>query len=243
MKTCKDPLCGRTFEASFGQQRYCRVSCRDQAQRQRHPHRPVTRRCRNESCGRRFDAYFAQRRYCSKSCRTRARYKPHPRDGNLTNLAGRRFGRLTVLHSAGPADLPHSLQRWVCRCDSPAHAPLIVPRPVPYHLLTGGSTCSCGCLRRETAAANSRRSAARRRQHYAALPEVRKACVGCGAKFCARPRRQLCPGCRRQRGRRACRRWYAEQVALFGDEFRRECNERHRRYYRTRTAGGREDAP
>lgn len=61
--------------------------------------------------------------------------KIHPRFQDLT---GQTFGRLTVRAYAGQA-------KWLCKCDCGAEP------EVPAKSLLRGTTCSCGCLKRETA--------------------------------------------------------------------------------------------
>lgn len=67
----------------------------------------------------------------------------------LTDLAGQRFGRLTVLHRAGK-EYP---VRWAVGCDCGTE------KTVSRRRLLDGSVKSCGCLRRElTVARNKKRT-------------------------------------------------------------------------------------
>lgn len=61
-----------------------------------------------------------------------------------SNLEGRRFGRLTVLHDSG--DRFHADVAWLCLCDCGNLT------KVPTGSLRKGWTKSCGCLRRESLA-------------------------------------------------------------------------------------------
>lgn len=60
-------------------------------------------------------------------------------EASRNNLAGRRFGRLTVIEQTGS-----SPPRWSCRCD----CGVTIATRAGY--LRSGDTSSCGCLRRET---------------------------------------------------------------------------------------------
>jgi hypothetical protein len=59
-------------------------------------------------------------------------------------LAGQRFGRLTVLEFAGPN--PYGRRMWLCQCD----CGLVVKTSAKC--LRDGDTISCGCARNERAA-------------------------------------------------------------------------------------------
>lgn len=61
---------------------------------------------------------------------------------NFRDIAGRKFGRLTVVERA--ANAPNGKAQWLCRCDC---GNLIAP--LSNNLLRGRST-SCGCARSET---------------------------------------------------------------------------------------------
>lgn len=65
--------------------------------------------------------------------------------GRLSDLTGKRFGRLTVLREAA-RDKPR-LPRWLCQCDCGTEK--VVPAA---SLLKPNPTQSCGCLQREKAA-------------------------------------------------------------------------------------------
>lgn len=70
------------------------------------------------------------------------------------DLSGKRFGRLTVV--IGPAPLRGGESSWIVRCRCGNEKELL------RSYLVTGDTRSCGCLRRETAAANQARAARRR---------------------------------------------------------------------------------
>lgn len=60
-----------------------------------------------------------------------------------TELAGQRFGRLTVIECAGSDKRKHAI--WLCKCDCGNYT------KVPAGDLSSGNTKSCGCLRIELA--------------------------------------------------------------------------------------------
>ena len=62
----------------------------------------------------------------------------------MVNLIGEKYGRLTVVEFAG---IKNHSARWKCVCDCG-----LVVEAVGYNLRSG-NTSSCGCLRREVAAA------------------------------------------------------------------------------------------
>lgn len=75
---------------------------------------------------------------------------------NFTDLAGKKFGRLTVIKYAGKRNVPDRTKRngavnlyWLCQCDCGKSC--IVTRAV----LTKGSTKSCGCLNIDTIVARN----------------------------------------------------------------------------------------
>ena len=70
----------------------------------------------------------------------------------LIDLAGRTFGRLTVLERV-PNDDRYSQPRplWLCQCSCGNKTVVIGAN------LRDGKTKSCGCLRREVSAANGRK--------------------------------------------------------------------------------------
>lgn len=86
---------------------------------------------------------------------TRGRGQP-PHD-----LLGQRFGRLLVVGLAPTV----RYSRWRCRCD--CGGTIVVPLNL-LRMGERGGTRSCGCLRREQAAANLRRMHAEQR-----LPQYR----------------------------------------------------------------------
>jgi hypothetical protein len=63
----------------------------------------------------------------------------------IRDLAGQRFGRLTVKHRAEGAGKPH----WLCQCDCGNQCVVIGEN------LRSGNTKSCGCLRKEALRANN----------------------------------------------------------------------------------------
>lgn len=108
------------------------------------------RSCR--TCGRSFEG--GPRAYYCPECLTERRreswrnYKRRKNDSGprrLIDLAGQRFGRLTVVKEIKKA--PGSKERrWLCRCDC---GNVTVVRMVS---LRTGNTRSCGCLLGETSA-------------------------------------------------------------------------------------------
>ena len=69
--------------------------------------------------------------------------------GQLIDLTGQRFGRLTVLRRAGTyKSFDHQIPTWLCRCDCGNYA------VIKGNALKIGATKSCGCLRRETSSKN-----------------------------------------------------------------------------------------
>lgn len=74
-------------------------------------------------------------------------------------LAGRSFGRLTVLGlTERPAMARTAGSYWLCRCDGPQRRDMCAGSAVVVaSSLTRGNTRSCGCLRRETAVATAKR--------------------------------------------------------------------------------------
>ena len=76
------------------------------------------------------------------------------RGGNRTliDLTGRTFGRLTVIGRV-PPDTVYGLARpmWLCECECGTQTAVLGQN------LRSHATKSCGCLRRETSAANGRR--------------------------------------------------------------------------------------
>lgn len=67
------------------------------------------------------------------------------------NLAGQKFGRLTVIERTGV--LKNGSALWRCRCDCGQMATATTAH------LKGGFVQSCGCLKRESASENGKRSA------------------------------------------------------------------------------------
>ena len=60
----------------------------------------------------------------------------------MTDITGKRFGRLTVIAPDTPCDKEHGY-RWIVRCDCGTTFSAY------RHNLVTGLTRSCGCLRRE----------------------------------------------------------------------------------------------
>lgn len=73
----------------------------------------------------------------------------------LLNIAGKRFGRLTVLHRVGADQKRHSTWRCLCECGRQCI--------VRGSSLVNGTTKSCGCLARELSARRSKERSAQRR--------------------------------------------------------------------------------
>ena len=63
-----------------------------------------------------------------------------PNDPRVQAFAGKKFGRLQLLHFNGMSD---GRQKWFCRCDCG------VELVRDLHLVSTGHTASCGCLARE----------------------------------------------------------------------------------------------
>ena len=68
-------------------------------------------------------------------------------NGRIADLAGRRYGRLTVLSYTGTNTKKHNA-RWFCQCDCGTKC-------VVSNKSLGEGTKSCGCLQREHVAAQS----------------------------------------------------------------------------------------
>lgn len=103
--------------------------------------------------------------------------------GTLIDLAGQRFGRLTVVELNPERDRKGQC-RWLCACDCGA-MPVVVGM-----YLTDGSSRSCGCLKREMTAALGRSSrretvkyaGAHRRVQIEKGPATALPCVDCGKR-------------------------------------------------------------
>lgn len=108
--------------------------------------------------------------------------------GQILDLTGLRFGRLTVLRR-------HSLLRgrvvWLCLCDCGRE------HPAASQNLVRGSTKSCGCYRRETSAAKVTTHGQTRSPTFNSWMSMRQRCTnpsdpawkyygGRGIKVCAR---------------------------------------------------------
>ncbi len=87
----------------------------------------------------------------------------------ILDLAGQRFGRLTVLHRAGRT--PHKKTLWLCRCDCGAEIVAVTGQ------LKSGHTQSCGCLQKEKAAASNTTHGASRSPEYRAWVGMRQRCT------------------------------------------------------------------
>ncbi|CAB4171819.1 HNH nuclease [uncultured Caudovirales phage] len=89
------------------------------------------------------------------------------------DVTGQRFGRLTAINTASIRPT-----RWLCRCDCGNEKSLLLSE------LNCGNVRSCGCLRKETAAATSkakmsapwRMNSARRRIERLSIPEPNTGC-------------------------------------------------------------------
>lgn len=87
----------------------------------------------------------------------------------ITDLTGRRFGRL-IVQSLSPVREAKGGARWVCQCDCGAAA------TVSLSNLSRGTVLSCGCLAREM-------TSARRRAARVPLPS-------CSVEGCDKPARE-----------------------------------------------------
>jgi hypothetical protein len=67
------------------------------------------------------------------------------REYELSDLVGRRFGRLVVLEYAGRNTSKRPEHTWICRCDCGRQKLAL------YRSLRRGLSVSCGCLQREVA--------------------------------------------------------------------------------------------
>lgn len=67
----------------------------------------------------------------------------------MTDITGKRYGRLTVIAPDAPCDKEHGY-RWIVRCDCGTVFTAYRGN------LASGMTRSCGCLRRETMLKNRR---------------------------------------------------------------------------------------
>jgi len=61
--------------------------------------------------------------------------------GNCIDLAGKKYGRLTILEKSEPG--PHGASKWKCRCDCGKEV------IVWQQSLRSGKSQSCGCLRKD----------------------------------------------------------------------------------------------
>lgn len=86
-------------------------------------------------------------------------YKKRP----ATDLAGRRFGRLTVVEYAGSSC-------FKCRCDCGKEVVISTDR------LNSGRTKSCGCLRKEVAASKATKHGGCKEPLYAVLSAMHQRC-------------------------------------------------------------------
>lgn len=93
----------------------------------------------------------------------------------MKDIAGKRFGRLVALRPTGQTQCSHYL--WLCRCDCGTEVSVLAT-----NLIQGRST-SCGCYRKEWAAA------AHYRHGMVYGPEHRA-----WTQMLARVRRPSCPG-------------------------------------------------
>lgn len=109
--------------------------------------------------------------------------------GHISDLTGRRFGRLTVLARAANDSAGRVV--WSCRCDCGAR------HDVKALNLARGSTKSCGCYRREASAAKVTTHGMTRSPTFNSWMSMRQRCTnpndpawryygGQGIKVCAR---------------------------------------------------------
>lgn len=104
-------------------------------------------------CSREFQTEYPDAKYCSRLCKDRARrirqgVKPHPTRGWL---AGRKFGRLTLVEKVSVNNCPDGRQAWVCNCDCGSQN--FIARS---DKILDGRKQSCGCLKRELADAHTK---------------------------------------------------------------------------------------
>ena len=68
---------------------------------------------------------------------------------HLSDLTGQRFGRWTVIKSAGRDE--KGRHKWLCKCDCGTE------RVIPQDRLKSGNSKSCGCLQREVASERAKK--------------------------------------------------------------------------------------
>ncbi len=73
-----------------------------------------------------------------------------------SDLTGERFGRWTVIESAGRDE--NGRRRWLCKCDCGTE------RVIPQDRLKSGNSKSCGCLQREVASERAKKGIRKRRE-------------------------------------------------------------------------------
>ena len=93
------------------------------------------------------------------------------RGWNRQDIVGRRFNRLTAVEFAGTTDNGKNAL-WNCVCDCGSYV------NVRRGMLLRGDTKSCGCLRKETASARSRK-----RPYEALYNKVKGRCARIGREF------------------------------------------------------------
>ena len=107
----------------------------------------------------------------------------------ILDLAGRRFGRLTVIHRSGTIG---SFKAWLCQCDC-GNAKTVSSR----HLMDG-HTKSCGCFRREFTRAKDTKHGLCGTPEFRSWASLRQRCMN--------PKNEKYPNYG-GRGIRVCKRW------------------------------------
>jgi hypothetical protein len=131
----------------------------------------------------------------------------------LTDLTGRRFGRLLVtgLASTGPGGA-----RWICRCDCG------VEKQIMAHSLLRGLTQACGCLQRErTSEANRKHGESGNRfDGRGENPSAEYACWAHMIARCTNPDHESWKDYG-GRGIKVCERWHGSYDNFLADVGRR----------------------
>lgn len=88
----------------------------------------------------------------------------------MSDLAGRRFGRLVAIHRVASP----KVVVWLCKCDCGSEL------PVRYGSLTSGNTKSCGCLKRDSMVVRNQKSKKHGRSYspeYGCWRRIKKSCT------------------------------------------------------------------
>jgi len=98
--------------------------------------------CRCTGCGAESEIYGTSLRSGHRNgCMACAEYNP----ATFKDIAGQKFGRLTVLRRLQPDDSGHA--HWICLCDCGQETLAVT------HALKSGNVVSCGCAHRDSMAA------------------------------------------------------------------------------------------